>query len=86
VYLSTRKTHYYIEATVSTVVPTTNFTIVEIGKNIAKPPLGCLLAEGQSVQINIDPYKGTLMTIASEACSRCPLKGSSCRYGIDAFK
>ena len=44
------------------------------------------LKEGDIVQIDIDTYKGTLMNIASEACSNCSFKGRECRYGIDGYK
>lgn len=85
-YLSTRKIHHYIEATVTAVEPMDKFVLVTMGKYIAKPPLGCLLEEKQEVQITIDFYRQTLISIASEACSRCPLKGNACRYGIDGYK
>jgi len=87
VYLSTKKIHHYIEATVSSVEPMGSFTLVRFGKrHLAKPPVDCLLEEQQEVQITIDFYRQTLTSIASEACSRCPLKGNACRYGIDGYK
>lgn len=86
-YLSTRKIHHYIEATVSSVEPMDTFILVRFGKrHSAKPPIDCLLKEEQEVQITIDFYRQTLTSIASEACSRCPLKGNVCRYGVDGYK
>lgn len=85
-YLSTRKIHHYIEATVTAVEPMDKFVLVTMGKYIAKPPPDCLLKEEQKVQITIDFYRQTLTSIASEACSRCPLKGNVCRYGVDGYK
>ncbi len=86
-YLSTRKIHYYIEATVSSVEPMGSFTLVRFGKrHLAKPPSECLLQEGQKVEVTIDPYKNTLINIASVTCTRCPLKGNACRYGIEGYK
>lgn len=75
----------YIEKTVTSVERTPKFTILEIGKYLAKPPLECQLEVGNRVQISLDTYTKTLLHIASEICSGCPLKGNTCRYGIDGF-
>lgn len=82
-YLSTKRIHHYIEATVTAVELSSRFTIVEFGKRTAKPPLECELETGTKTQLTIDHYRQTILNIASEICSGCPLKGNTCRYGID---
>jgi hypothetical protein len=88
VFLSTRKIHHYIEATVSSVEPMDSFSLVRFGKSrLAKPPVDCLLVKDTKVQLTYDPYTKMLLYIASDICATCPLSRTSgngeCRYGTD---
>ena len=73
----------YLERVIRFIETTPDLTILQIGDFVAKAPSGCLLEKKQKVQISVDPYFQILLYIASEVCSGCPLKGNTCRYGID---